>query len=86
MFWTGDFWLNWAAKEAVNSWDIYRGPKPIPAIESVRPDPENAIFIVTFVGGDVFRVSPSGIAKPLGPGLGPGGKEDPDDDYLLRDR
>jgi hypothetical protein len=64
MYWTGDFWLNWAAKEALRSWEIYREKGTCPKVEKVEPDPENGLFVVTFTTGDRFEVVPSGIAKP----------------------
>jgi len=64
MFWTGDFWLNWAVKEAQSSWKIYREP-PTPKVVSVAPDPEHGFFLVEFANGEKFKVIPSGIAKPL---------------------
>lgn len=65
MYWIGEFWLSWAAKEAQRSWYLYRRDIPTPAVEKVEPNIEGGYFVVTFANGERFEVAPSGIARPL---------------------
>jgi hypothetical protein len=58
-----DFWRNWAVHQAEQAWRIYCGGNPVPPVEKVEMNTTAAVFEVTFEGGRLFVVEPSGIGR-----------------------
>ena len=60
-----EFWKAWAAQQVQEQWFIYRADAPFPGVDRVELLLEPLVsFQVCLEDGDVFRVSPSAIARP----------------------
>jgi hypothetical protein len=61
-----EFWKAWAAYQVREQWQIYRAKMPFPGVDRVEmrtePVPSFQVFIKD--SDDVFRVTPSAIARP----------------------
>ena len=59
-----DFWGAWAANEAKKQYLVYR-EGPVPRVLWAIASIEELAFVVAFEGGERFKVTPTGLAKPL---------------------
>ena len=57
------FWDMWAIRHARYAWSVHRGSTQPPPVKSVARNMEEAVFDVTFEGGEVFAVEVSGMGR-----------------------
>jgi len=57
------FWDKWASLQAEHAWRIYRSGELTPKVEKVVMNAATGVFEVTFAGGDVYVVEPSGMGR-----------------------
>lgn len=57
------FWEHWAIRQAEHAWRIYCGGEPTPPVEKVVMNTMSGVFEVTFQGGHLFVVEPSGMGR-----------------------